>query len=81
MNTTAQRVKALIANNAAVDVAEVTDDKHLTADLNMDSLNRFELTIELEEAFGIEIPDADAAPLNTVGEVVALVERMVGVKA
>lgn len=79
MNTTAQRVKALIANTADCGIEQVADDKNLS-DLGLDSMDRYELTLYIEEAFGIEIPDADSAPLNTVGEVVALVERMVGVK-
>lgn len=80
MNTTAERVKALIANAADCGVEQVADDKSLS-DLGMDSMDRYELTLYIEEEFGIEIPDEDAAPLNTVGEVVALVERMVGAKA
>lgn len=79
MNTTSQRIKALIATTADCDVAQVADDKRLS-DLGLDSLDRYELTLYIEEAFDIEIPDADAAPLNTAGEVVALVERMVGMK-
>jgi acyl carrier protein len=80
MNTTAERVKALIANTADCGIEHVADDKSLS-DLGLDSMDRYELTLHIEEAFDIEIPDEDAAPLNTVGEVVALVERMVGAKA
>lgn len=75
-NTTAERVKALIANTADCGVEQVADDKSLSA-LGLDSMDRYELTLYIEEAFSIEIPDGDAAPLNTVGEVVALVESKV----
>lgn len=76
MNTTAQRVKALIANTADCGVDQIADDKSL-ADLGLDSMDRYELTLYLEEAFGIEILDKEAAHLNTVGEIVALVESKV----
>lgn len=79
MNTTAERVKALIANAADCGVEQVADDKNL-ADLGMDSLDRFEMVMFLEDAFSIEIPDKEYTPVNTVAEVVALVERLVGAK-
>lgn len=79
MNTVAERVRKVIAENANFPLEEVTSEKVLGTDLGMDSLNRFELTIELEDEFGIEITDKESAPLNTVGEIVALIERKVGV--
>lgn len=78
MKTTAERVAALIAEAADCAVEQAGADKNLTTDLDLDSLDRYELTIDLEDEFGIEITDEEGAACNTVGEVVALAERKVG---
>lgn len=75
--TVAERVRAAIAKTIGYPVSDVTDEKTLSPDLNMDSLDRFQLSIELEDAFGITITDAESAPLNTVGKIVALVQSKV----
>ena len=39
-------------------------------DLGADSLDTVELVMELEEEFGLTIPDEDAANIQTVGDAV-----------
>lgn len=81
MNTTADRVKQIIADEADCNITQVTDEKHLEHDLRLDSLDRYELTMALEDEFGIEISDDEGAPCNTVTQIVALVERKVEARA
>ena len=45
-------------------------------DLGADSLDTVELIMELEEEFGIEIPDEDAENIMTVGTAVAYIEKV-----
>ncbi|MBF6215989.1 acyl carrier protein [Nocardia puris] len=40
-------------------------------DYGLDSPTAIELTIQLEQEFGVDIPEDVAARLNTVGEIVA----------
>jgi len=49
--------------------AELTEDTHLINDLQLDSLDRVELTMSIEDAFRIEIPDEDAERVVTVKQV------------
>lgn len=42
-------------------------------DLSADSLDRVELVLELEDQFGMKIPNEDAERLTTVGEAVAYI--------
>lgn len=77
MKTTAERVIALIAEEASCAIEQAGEDKYLAYDLGLDSLDRYELTMDLEDEFGIEITDTEGAACNTVGEVVALAERKV----
>ena len=44
-------------------------------DLGADSLDIVELIMALEEAFDIEIPDADAEKVVTVGDVVEYIKE------
>jgi len=50
----------------------------LTRDLDLDSLDTMEMTLGIEQRFGIEIPDEELEHLTTVEDAVALVERKVG---
>lgn len=77
MKTTAERTRQVIADVASCSLEQAGDDKNLAADLGLDSLDRYELTLELEDEFGIVILDKESAHLNTVGEIVALVESKV----
>lgn len=44
-------------------------------DLGADSLDIVELIMELEEEFGIEIPDEDAEKIRTVADAVKYIEE------
>ncbi len=76
MTSTADRVRKIIADQLGVVIA--SDDAHLFDDLGADSLGTIELVMALEEGFGVEMPDDDAASLTTVAEAIALVERLIG---
>lgn len=64
-----------------LDAAAVTPEADLVNDVGLDSLDVTELTLGLEEHFGIEIPDEDLEGLRTVNDAVDLVERKVAVGA
>ena len=61
-----EQVKQIIAEQLGVEEAEVTASVSLVDDLGADSLAQVELVMALEEAFDLEIPDADAEKLRTV---------------
>ncbi|HEX2296025.1 MAG TPA: phosphopantetheine-binding protein [Actinomycetota bacterium] len=64
-----------------LDEARVVPEADLLKDLDLDSLDTMELTLGLEERFGIEIPDAELEGLVTVSDAVGLVERKLAVGA
>ena len=51
-------------------IKNVTSDSHFVNDLGLDSFNMVELLYEVEEVFGISIPEEDLRNINTVGEIV-----------
>jgi acyl carrier protein len=65
-----QTVIALAAKQVGVAEGDVTRQTHFRDDLNFDSLDFVDLTMGLEEAFELSIPDAEAEPLQTVGAVI-----------
>ena len=73
MSELKDRIKAVIAEQLGVAMAEVTDNADFIKDLGADSLDTVELVMALEEAFEIEIPDEVAEKVRTVEDVVSLV--------
>ena len=84
--TIQDRIIAIIAAQAVLDVSDVTPDSTL-AELGIDSLGLVEAIFAIEEAFDVSVPfnanDPQAAgfDLTSVGSVVAAVERLVAVRA
>ena len=52
-------------------------NSNLKRDLGADSLDAVEIIMELEDEFNIQIPDEDAASLETVASVVRYLERKI----
>lgn len=59
--TIASVVHALLAAQFGVKPDRVTPEADLVADLGAESLDLIEIVMELEERFGIEIPDNEIA--------------------
>lgn len=84
--TIRDQVIAIIAEQAVLDVADVTDDSSL-ADLGIDSLGLVESIFAIEEAFDISVPfnanepDAGDFDISSVAAIVRAVEALVAAKA
>ena len=63
----------IIANDLAVPESAVVPEAHILEHLAADSLDTVFLILTLEEKFHIEIPDSEAASLQTVKDMFALV--------
>lgn len=68
------KLKGLIVDRLGVDVEAVKPEASFTEDLGADSLDVVEFIMEMEDTFGLEIPDEDAEKLRTVGDAVAYIE-------
>ena len=64
-----------------IEPAKITMDADLLRDLDLDSLDTMELTLGMEERFGIEIPDSELEGLATIEHAVELIERRLAVNA
>ncbi len=61
-------VRDHLADELDVDQARVDEGTRFKEDLEADSLDLVELTVELEDSYGIRIPDEEAARILTVGQ-------------
>ena len=76
MNTR-ETVSKIIVEHLGVKPSEVTDDASFVDDLGADSLDLIELTMAMEEEFGITIDDSEMETIVTVSDAVNLVEGKV----
>lgn len=75
---TDDRVRAIIAGVLERMPGEIRPELHLVEDLGADSLDRIEIWMAIEDAFGIGVTDDDAERLRTVADAVRLVEERCG---
>jgi acyl carrier protein len=63
-------VRSHLASELEVDPGRINEGTHLKEDLDADSLDLVTLVMELEDTYGVRIPDEDAARIATVGQAV-----------
>ena len=77
-----ERVRDYLAEELEVERSSIGPETRFKEDLETDSLDLVELTVELEDTYDIRIPDDEAARIATVGQaadfVVAHVEESDG---
>ena len=70
-----EKIIALTAEHLGIDADSISETASFKEDLGVDSLDLFELVMELEEEFGIEIPSEDLENLATVADVTKYIEN------
>ena len=65
--STFDKVKEVIIDKLGIEDSKIESGSSFVDDLGADSLDTVELIMQLEEEFGIEIPDEDAEKITTVG--------------
>tara|TARA_B100001013_G_scaffold296630_1_gene197180 strand:- start:263 stop:496 length:234 start_codon:yes stop_codon:yes gene_type:complete len=68
------KVKEVIMDKLGVDEDKINIKASFVNDLGADSLDTVELIMQLEEEFGMEIPDEEAEKLTTVGSAVDYID-------
>lgn len=76
-----EKVRAVLAEQLAVDASKVTPEARFAEDLNADSLDLTEAVLALEDELGIEIPEEEMEGVSTVGQAIDLVASKLGIAA
>ena len=66
-------VREHLAEELEVDAAKIGEGTRFKEDLDADSLDLYELVMELEDTYGISVSEEQAAKILTVGDAVAFV--------
>lgn len=68
------KVIQTIEDVTGVEQARLNDETELLMDLNLESLGMFEIVIELEETYDLQISDAEIDRIHTIGDIVDFIE-------
>lgn len=66
-------IRTHLSDELGIDQARILEPTRFKEDLEADSLDLYELVMELEDAYGVRISDEDAARILTVGQAVDFV--------
>ena len=80
MSASEVTVREIVANKFDRIVEELSQETSFIQDLDANSLDKVELIMLFEEAFQLEIMDAEAEEIITVGDAEAFVERALNAK-
>jgi acyl carrier protein len=64
------RVRKHLATELEIDPGRIEPDTRFKEDLDADSLDLYELVMELEDGYGIRVSEEEAARIKTVGDAV-----------
>lgn len=66
-------VRDHLAEELEVDAAQIGEGTRFKEDLDADSLDLYELVMELEDRYGVSVSEQQAAEIGTVGDAVSFV--------
>ena len=68
-----EKVRSHLAEELGVDAGSISDETHFRDDLEADSLDLYELVMELEDTYGVKMSEQEAEGILTVGQAVDFV--------
>ena len=71
-----EKIQGIIADVLNVDAGTITMDTRFIDDLGADSLDLFQVVMQIEEAFHITIDDSAAEKISTVGDAVEEIKKI-----
>ncbi|HET7445984.1 MAG TPA: acyl carrier protein [Solirubrobacterales bacterium] len=66
-------VREHLAEELEVDIGRITEQTRFKEDLDADSLDLYELVMELEDRYGVAVSEEQASRIVTVGDAVGFV--------
>ena len=72
------KLREIIANVLSVDISEVKPETTFTEELGADSIDLYQIVMEIEDEFDIKIDTEEAGKIQTVGDAMELLKKAVG---
>lgn len=72
-----ENIREYLVKEQDVDPEKIKPEALFVTNLGFDSLSSVELVIDLEDKFGISIPDEDAKKIQTVGQAIEYIFSVV----
>lgn len=70
-----EKLKKIIAEVLGADPAEIGENTRFVEDLAADSLDILEIIMQIQDVFGIEVPQEEAINVKTVGEAANMIKN------
>ena len=70
-----EKLREIICDYANIAPEEITEETNIRRDLALDSLSLVNLAVASEEEFELEIPDRAVVGIETVADVIAIIEE------
>ena len=70
-----EKIRESLEEELNIDPEDVNEDSDFRDDLGIDSLDLFELVMNLENEYGVEFPAEELESLRTVGDVIDFLEK------
>ena len=70
-----EEIKELVAESLGASIEELTEETSFSEDLDADSLDLFEMVMELEDKYDVKIPSEDLENIKTIGDVKQYIEE------
>ena len=70
-----ENIKEIICNYVDVEPDTITGESALRKDIGMSSLDIINLAVEVEDQYGISLPNSEVININTVGELIDYIKK------
>ena len=72
--TTFEKLKKIISEQLYVDESKITMDSDIVEDFEADSIEMVDIVMDIEDEFGVEIPDDAMETIHRIGDVVEYID-------
>ncbi|HEX3263930.1 MAG TPA: acyl carrier protein [Solirubrobacterales bacterium] len=76
-----EKVREHLSTELEIPLGQISEETRLREDLDADSLDLYELVMELEDTYGISVSEEEAAGIETVADAVDFVAGRLGAAA
>ena len=70
-----EKIRAMLAKQLNITEDTITMDSRLVEDLKADSLDVVELIMDIEQEYGLQIPEEELPNVHTVGDNIRFIEK------